>query len=927
MRCHPSLLPSTSVVRCRAPRQTSAAADPVADAKPPPGIPAADAGPGRLRWLAIAAVLVAVGAAHLWLAQIVFRAATPAPSPELSCISYDPRYRFTILDAEDLKEGVDVPEEWITEDLFLVSRVAKCIRIYSVTDGMEKVPEIASRLSLDVMVGLDITTDQKKNRQSIETAVVMDRTLKNIKYFIVGNEVLYHNMMKDHEFVDEAELYRSITDLRQRVTVPVSTAEPLPTWVAVPDLAEKLDFIALNNSPYWAGIPVEESTEYLQSTVQQLQWLHPEKPVFLSEVGWPAGGPTRGDAVPGRDEADLFFSLFTEWARKQKIAYNYFEAFDQPWKRTQLEGRVGSQWGLFDSSGRYKPGPLGGTATEVRKGTFPWALFSTGVGTLTCLALLLRRRWIRLGGAIYLISFAQTLTFIVVLAAHGAEKEYFLHSESFWIFVAAPLLALVSIVLVKLLETTETLSHDALFADGHEARSRRPIGSVDSADEATMPFVSIHVPCSSEPPAMVIKTLEALLALDHPRFEIIVVDNNTRDPSLYLPVAAFCAEHSSKIRFFHEDVLAGFKAGALNYALDRTSAEATLIAVVDSDYVVDPAWLREMTPLFADPSVAVVQNPQAYREWEKSPFSTMIRSEYEGFFQMAMVQRAARNAIIQHGTMLLLRKSVVEKVGRWAEWCITEDTELGLRILLAGWNAVYVPQVYGRGLLPQNSGAYFKQRFRWVAGGMTILRRYAAEFAGLRGRLGRAQRYQFVAGWLPWLADSVVPVFTLMAIVGVLFCLRNYLFFPPIEFAWPFVFYMFFQLTTGLVSYRARVPIGWFNSLLASLAGMSLTWVIAAATVRGLVQKKLVFVRTEKSIGGGRSNPPSWPWAIVSEGGSVALCCLLFCAGAALLIKYGWKSAEAVVWAFAIWLFILPPACSAILHALSREQNRRVNPS
>jgi cellulose synthase/poly-beta-1,6-N-acetylglucosamine synthase-like glycosyltransferase/exo-beta-1,3-glucanase (GH17 family) len=870
---------------------------------------------------AISLLLVAATVLHLWIGQRVFRPGAPAPNPALACISYDPRYRFGALKASELKAGIRIADEWIDADLALIAQVARCVRTYSVTDGMEKVPAVASRLGLDVVVGLDITADIGRNSQSVETAVRLSQTLTNIRSFIVGNEVHYHNMMGDHEFVDPLELYGRIADLRGRVKVPVSTAEPLPIWLEVRDLPARLDFIALNNSPYWAGISVVEAVDYLRGTTEQLKWMFPEKRVFISEVGWPAGGPMRLSAVAGRAEADQFLASFGGWARSNTIDYNYFEAFDQPWKRTQLEGRVGSQWGLFDSGGRYKLGPLGGEAHEPRLqvagldvAIIPWSLFSAMTGFACCLAMLLNKRWLGIGGAAYLITFGQLLVLVLAVAAHAADKEYFVQSAAFWFSVGLPMVVLTLIVLTRLLETAETLSHDAIFES--------PVAGPAPPEGFSSPFVSIHVPCSSEPPDMVIQTLEALLALDYPSFEIIVVDNNTLDPALYGPVAVFCAK-SDRIRFFHEDVLAGYKAGALNYALDRTSPLATVIAVVDADYVVHPRWLKDLTPFLGDPHVAVVQAPQAYRQWQRSPFATMIRSEYEGFFQMAMVQRAARNAIIQHGTMLLLRRSVVDTVGRWAEWCITEDTELGLRILLGGHRAVYVPTVYGEGELPRTSMAYFKQRFRWVAGAMTILRRYRGELIGIRPGLTRAQRYHFLTGWLPWLADAVVPLFSVAAVVGVFFCLSSDLYFPPVAFAFPFMFYLFFQMVTGTVSYRSRVHVGWFNAVLASIAGMSLTWVIAIATMRGLTTRKLAFERTDKRSAvkhAGSDQGGSWPWDLLGEGYSVALACGMFACGAALLVKYGWRNTDAVVWALATWLFILPPASSALVHALSRQQ-------
>lgn len=44
--------------------------------------------------------------------------------------------------------------------------------------------------------------------------------------------------------------------------------------------------------------------------------------------------------------------------------------------------------------------------------------------------------------------------------------------------------------------------------------------------------VSVHVPCYAEPPEVVNATLDALARQDHDDFEVIVVDNNTKDESL-----------------------------------------------------------------------------------------------------------------------------------------------------------------------------------------------------------------------------------------------------------------------------------------------------------------------------------------------------------------------------------------------------------
>ena len=100
-------------------------------------------------------------------------------------------------------------------------------------------------------------------------------------------------------------------------------------------------------------------------------------------------------------------------------------------------------------------------------------------------------------------------------------------------------------------------------------------------------------------------------------------------------------------------------------------------------------------PLFASPEIALVQGPQDYRDAHQNIFKAMAYEEYRGFFHIGMVERNEHNAIIQHGTMTIVRKNALEEVGGWATWCITEDTELGLKLFEAGYSAAYIAESMG----------------------------------------------------------------------------------------------------------------------------------------------------------------------------------------------------------------------------------------
>src|SRR3546814_122470 len=236
-----------------------------------------------------------------------------------------------------------------------------------------------------------------------------------------------------------------------------------------------------------------------------------------------------------------------------------------------------------------------------------------------------------------------------------------------------------------------------LLSDGFEIadvvwgrRRARKVPPVEPAELPIMPKVSIHVPIYNEPPEMVKQTLAALARLNYVNYEVLVVDNNTKDEAVWRPVEAFCAELGPKFRFFHLPSWPGFKAGALNFALQHTAPDAEVVGVIDSDYVVAPDWLSTLVPHFQRPEVAIVQAPQDYRDGGDSALKRACYWEYAGFFNIGMVQRGLRNAIIQHGTMTLVRRDALDRVGGWAEWCICEDAELGLRLFKAGYHSVYV---------------------------------------------------------------------------------------------------------------------------------------------------------------------------------------------------------------------------------------------
>jgi cellulose synthase/poly-beta-1,6-N-acetylglucosamine synthase-like glycosyltransferase len=371
--------------------------------------------------------------------------------------------------------------------------------------------------------------------------------------------------------------------------------------------------------------------------------------------------------------------------------------------------------------------------------------------------------------------------------------------------------------------------------------------------DAELPFVSLHVPAHNEPPDMVVETLRSLQRLDYPRYEVVVVDDNTDDEALWRPVQAWCAEQGMK--FVHLSDWPGYKSGALNYALGECLDPATeIIGVVDSDYQIEPGFLRRCVPLFANPGVGFIQAPQDYREWQASGYLRRLYYSYKYFFAVSQPSRNERDGAIFAGTMGLIRRSAIEQVGGWDEWCITEDAEVSLRLLRAGWSGLHVDASMGRGVMPLTFEALKSQRYRWCFGGIQIVRAHLASMLpGRRSRqnqLTMGQRWAYLSGAVQWYGDLLGLVFFTFLLVGAMnLALGGGQLFRTLSAF--LVATMSVLVVLGLVRAVALLRRGtgadWRDAIGAFFIWQATSVVVARASVQGLFAKRAEFLRTPKT--------------------------------------------------------------------------------
>ena len=756
--------------------------------------------------------------------------------------------------------GRDVDPRDIDRDLGVIARVADKVRIYTASGDAARVPALARAHELDVTLGVWINDEydakgrllpavREQNRREFEAALRLARENANVRELVVGNEVLLRVRMEFPDVVDPETgratlapevrqrmdmLASYLREAKRRSRLPVSTGEGWSEWIVAPELVREVDFLTSHHLPFWEQVPAERAVAHALEKYDLLKRRYPGKRIVIGEFGWPSAGYNRLDAVPDAQAQAKIIREFALEAERRRIAYNVIEAFDQPWKVT--EGSVGAYWGVFDAARKPKFTFEG----ELRSRTPDWLPVAAALLGLALAILGLWRARASFAQALGYAVVAQSVAAGLVIAATWPLRHYLVPGLLFaW---AAGLLLLLALAMFGLAKVHELLQ----VAVGLEPRELLNGARLRAVALDALPFVSVHVPACREEPEVLRTTLDSLARLNYERYEVLVIVNNTEDERYWRPVEQHCVELGPRFKFVHLPRVEGYKAGALARACEWMAPEAEIIGVVDADYQVHPDWLKDLVPSFARPEVALIQAPQDHRDGADSLVKTMMNAEYAGFFDIGMVQRNEDNALIAHGTMLLVRRSAFEAVGGWSPVTIVEDTELGLRLLAQGGEALYTRRRYGWGLLPSSFAAFKQQRHRWAYGAMQIIRQHWRLLRPGNPALSTAQKRHYLFGWGLWFSEALCVAMALLNLVWVPASLLADLAFPPAAFSMLMLAAVAANLVHTAITYLLRVDLPVRQIPGAAVAAMSLQYTVALAVWDGLTKDSLAFRRTRK---------------------------------------------------------------------------------
>ena len=261
------------------------------------------------------------------------------------------------------------------------------------------------------------------------------------------------------------------------------------------------------------------------------------------------------------------------------------------------------------------------------------------------------------------------------------------------------------------------------------------------AEPETWPAVTVQLPVYNE--LYVVKRLiDAVASLDYPteRLQVQVLDDSTDETTrLIWAQVTLLRARGLDIELVHRQDRRGFKAGALAHGLQTARGE--FIAIFDADFVPPSDFLKQTIPhLLAEPGLGFVQT----RWGHLNPgYSALTRAQIialDGHFVVEHLGRNRSGLLMNfNGTAGVWRRTAIEAAGGWQSDTLTEDVDLSFRAQLAGWQALYLPNVEAPAELPPQIAAFKRQQARWAAGAAQCL-------VKLAGSLWRGKPFAVGAG-------------------------------------------------------------------------------------------------------------------------------------------------------------------------------------
>ncbi len=365
------------------------------------------------------------------------------------------------------------------------------------------------------------------------------------------------------------------------------------------------------------------------------------------------------------------------------------------------------------------------------------------------------------------------------------------------------------------------------------------------------PFVTIQLPVYNEK-YVVRRLLNSVLMIDYPKdkFEVqILDDSNDETTEIIESVIQNKKNKNYNIVHLRRNSRKGFKAGALQYGLERANGD--FIAVFDADFVPPRDFLKKLMPEFQIPYIGGVQARWGHLNSDDSLLTMSQAIGLDNHFINEQELRYKAGLFINfNGTCGIWRKSAIIDAGGWSSDTLAEDLDLSYRVQLKGWRIKYRGDVIVPGELPDNADSFRVQQNRWAKGTFQVGCKLLKDV--LQSKLKPLAKYEalvhltchinFVAMLLLGLFSFPIIYFKVEKIVSDGYYIFAS-FFTVGAFGYPLLY--IFSQKLSYTNYKKRLP--YVASVIAYSMGLSIS--NTRALIESLFNKNNVFTRTPKSGG------------------------------------------------------------------------------
>jgi cellulose synthase/poly-beta-1,6-N-acetylglucosamine synthase-like glycosyltransferase/spore germination protein YaaH/peptidoglycan/xylan/chitin deacetylase (PgdA/CDA1 family) len=339
--------------------------------------------------------------------------------------------------------------------------------------------------------------------------------------------------------------------------------------------------------------------------------------------------------------------------------------------------------------------------------------------------------------------------YLIQANAMLAEFGYWAGHILFTLFITFILLSIARILLMAYLVTKERIS---------EYREAAVLPVMDK-----YPLVSIIVPAYNEE-VNAVSSLDNLLKTDYPNFNIIFVDDGSKD-STYEKVSQVFSNHKL-VKVFSKPN--GGKASALNYGIAQTDAEFVVCIDADTKLKYD-AVSKLMNHFFSEDGAetgAVAGNVKVGNEvnmltkWQSIEYITSQNFDRRAFANL--------NAItVVPGAIGAFRKQAIEDAGGFTTDTLAEDCDLTIRIIRSGYIVKNENEALAFTEAPEKLKQFIKQRFRWSFGVLqTFWKHKNLLFNGKYGWLGLVAMPNIIL--FQYIIPAFIPLADFFMIIGLI---------------------------------------------------------------------------------------------------------------------------------------------------------------